>query len=136
VAKLSAIRTDLKRAEEGTWVPFAEGIEVCIASLNTERFKAARRRLLKPHVRELRAGTAEAGERILELIKPAVARFIVVDWRNLQDDEGEPIPYSPEKCLELFHDPTLQDFYAWVLNTAGESELFRQELLDDAEKNS
>ena len=136
MAKLSAIRTDLQRAENGTWVPFAEGIEVCIASLNSERFKAARRRLLKPHLRQLRAGTGEAGEKILELIKPAVARFIVVDWRNLQDDDGRPIPYSADKCLELFGDPTLQDFYAWVLNTAGESELFRQELLDDAEKNS
>jgi hypothetical protein len=31
------------------------------------------------------------------------ARTVVAGWSGILDDKAEPIPFSPEACLELFH---------------------------------
>ena len=68
--------------------------------------------------------------------KEAIAHTIVLGWRNLEDDNGNSIPYSPEKALEFLKDPEMLDFYNWVLLTANNAELFRKQFDAESEGNS
>jgi len=58
----------------------------------------------------------------------------LVGW-NIEDDDGKAVPYSPEKAMEYMRHPKLPDLCPFVLESAGETDAFRQELLEDAEKN-
>ena len=134
MAKLGEIKTDMDKAQQGVWQPYILDIELLIASINNPKYKQERSRLIKPHQRRIRSGEMSA-EKVLEILKPAVAKHLLLDWKNIEDDNGQPIPYSPEKVLELFNDPTLSDLYDFVLETAGEKELFRKELQQESAKN-
>lgn len=135
MAKISSIKTDLKKAESGVWIPFGSGIELCIASTNTPEFRQARTKLLKPHARLIRAKLLSFEEAI-NVLKPAYAKHVLVGWKNIEDENGSDIPYSPEKALEFFNDKSLSTLFDFVLETANEEELFRLEDMDDAVKNS
>lgn len=135
MAKITAIMTDLNKVANGVWVPYAEGIELCIAGQNNEAYKKKRNLLMKPHLKQSRAKALTADD-VLDIIKPAVAEHLLVGWRNIEDETGNPIPYSTEKALEFFKNPALSDLYNFVLETAGESDIFKRELLEDAEGNS
>jgi hypothetical protein len=134
MAKLSSIKTDLSKVADGVWVTYGDtDIELLIASTESRPYKRARDRLMKPHLRQVRKRMT--GEEILDVIKPAVAKHILLDWRNLQDDDGQLISYSPEKAMEFFENPALGDFYTFILEVAGETAMFRQQDLEDAAGN-
>jgi hypothetical protein len=134
MARLKAIRTDLDKIEDGIWVDYIEDIKLCVASVNNKAYREHKDRLLRPHLRQLRA--KEIGsDQVLEIIKPAVAHHILKGWANIQNDQGADIPYSPETALEFFRDPTMRDFYDRVLEVAGEVNNYRGELLEDARGN-
>jgi len=135
MAKITEIRTDMEKAENGVLVDYAAGIKLRIASINGAKYKKHRSRLLKPHLRQVRTKKLSADE-VLEIIKPAVANHVLVGWENLEDEAGNEIPYTPEKALEFLKDPTLSDLYNFVLEIAGENEVYRHELTEEAEGNS
>jgi hypothetical protein len=134
MAKLKAIRTDLGKIEDGVWVDYIDDVKLCIASVNSKAYREHKDRLLRPHLRQLRAKEIQA-DQILEIIKPAVAAHILKGWKNIQNDLGAEIPYVPETALEFFKDPAMADFYGYVLEVAGEVNNYRQELLEDARGN-
>lgn len=134
MAKLKAIRTDLDKIEDGVWVDYIDDVKLCIASVNSKAYREHKDRLLRPHLRQLRAKEIQA-DQILEIIKPAVAHHILKGWKNIQNDQGAEIPYAPETALEFFRDPEMGDFYGFVLEVAGEVNNYRQELLEDARGN-
>jgi hypothetical protein len=135
VAKLQLIRTDLDKTEDGVWVKYLDDVELCIASVNNKAYREACERLWRPHLREMRMKQMST-QAIAELTKPAVAQHLLKGWKNIQDDDGAEIPYSPQKALDLLRDPALQDFYNFVVDVAAEAQNYRQELLEDSEKNS
>jgi hypothetical protein len=134
MAQLKILRTDLNKSEDGVWVDYVEDVRLCIASVNSKAYREHKDRLLRPHLRQLRAKELP-GEQVLEIIKPAVAYHILKGWKNVQDDHGAEIPYAPQTALEFFQDPTMQDLYTFVLEIAGEVSNYRQELLEDARGN-
>jgi len=135
MAKITEIMSDMEKVEKGVWVDYAAGIKLCIASINNTQYKKARSRLLKPYLRQVRAKAMNA-EEILDILKPAAAKYLLIDWKNIEDEEGNLVEYSYEKALEFFKEPALSDLYNFVLETAGENEVYRQELVEDAEGNS
>jgi hypothetical protein len=134
MARLRAIRTDQQKAEAGVWVPYAEDIEVCVASLNSKTYQDHRERLMAPHLKMARAKRMSP-EQVLEIVRPAVAKHLIRDWKNIQDDDGVDIPYSPQKAEEILSDPGMLDFYDFILDAAGNVTLFRQEMLEDGRGN-
>src|SRR5690606_17282659 len=106
MAKLSALKLDTKKEIEGVWVPYRDtGVELKIASLNNPEYERMSRSLTSKFRRTRgreQARSLTSWEQ-LRLIIPAVARFILLDWKNLED-EGEdgkvvPIPYSEKKAI-------------------------------------
>ena len=134
MAKISSVKLDMDKVEKGVWHDYAEGIRLCIASISNNEYKKARDKLLASHLRQIRARTLTSDE-VLDILKPAVAKHLLVNWSSIEDETGKTIPYSYEKALEFFNDPALSDFYSFVLDTAGENSAYRQELIEDAEKN-
>lgn len=134
MGKMSSIKQDLNLESDGVWMMFEEGIEVKIASINNVRFKDRLKRITKPHLEQLRRGIAPDG---LEdkLWKQAGAHEIVRDWRNIQDDEGNEVVYSPEQCLEYFSQDAYREFFNFVVRSANASTVFRVRQESQAEGN-
>ena len=126
MAKITQIMADMEKVENGQWVPYAAGVKLLIANINNSRYREARQIILQPHRRALRGGNLSSDD-ILDLLKPAVAKHILLGWKNLEDDKGKPIAYSATKALEFFENPALADLYNFVLEVAGEVEFFRME---------
>lgn len=135
MAKLTAIKADLDKVEHGVWTRYELGIELLVANINSKPYRRARDAILRPHLRQIRSRQLSNDE-IVDLLKPAAAKYLLLGWKNIEDDHGVAIPYSPEMALEMFEDRALHQFYLDVLELAGETDQYRESLLEDAEKNS
>ena len=135
MAKITAVMTDLSKAEKGVWADYAEGIQLCIASIDNPEYKKRRAAILKPHQRERRTGSIN-NETVLDMLKPAIAKHVLVGWKNIEDESGKPLEYSAETALEFLRDPALSDLYYFVLEIAGEAGMYRRGILEESVKNS
>jgi|TARA_R100000501_G_C2618568_1_gene112040 hypothetical protein len=134
MAKLNSVALNPESSVEGIWVTYMYDIELKIARLGNSKYKEYAAKLLAPFVRESR-GKVLPDERLEKVTKPAVANCILVDWRNIQNDDGTEFEYSPEKALEILSDDKYVDLYEFVMLTSGNSEIFRAELQEDSAGN-
>lgn len=127
------LRTDLNKEQEGTWVDIGKGARLKIARIGNPAYKETFRRLTKPYQRQMRTGNLpdEVAEKILAR---CLAESVLVGWEGLEMD-GEPIQYSRKAAMDLLMNPQLKDFRDLVTELANEVELFRQEEMEEAEKN-
>lgn len=58
---------------------------------------------------------------------------VVVGWENMEDREGNPIPYSKQAALKLFAD--LPDLFRRVVKESQEMDLFRRIVVEEEAKN-
>lgn len=135
MAQLSSIMLDLDKVEGGRECKHPSGVVCVIANIHSRPYREAREAALKPFVREIRSG-AMTNEQISEKIKPVVAKHLLLGWKNLTDEAGNEIPYSPEKASQYFNDPAFAAFYAWVLDEAGETAAYHEQVMEDGVKNS
>jgi len=132
--KLSELRTDVSKSEEGVWCDVGEGFAIKVARIGHPKYQAYIAKLTKPHTRQIRR--QGIGAPILrDIQRKATAKYLLLDWRNLHDDDGNEIPYSETKALELLSDPQYDEFLELVLEYAQDTEIFRAEDEADAEKN-
>jgi len=122
----------LKATTEGVWVDCGSDLRLKVARLGSPAYEEEIRKLAKPFMRQMRLGTMNI-EDMENLAKKAVAKHILQDWENLEDEIGKPIEFSKEKALELFD--TYPDFYSIVKDVAGEAEIFRQDEMEESGKN-
>lgn len=133
MADLKRIKVDNEKIESGVWVDYVEDIQLCIANINNPAYKEARKKALKPHLRQMRLGKIES-DQVLDILKPAVAKHVLLGWKNIEED-NKPLEYSSQKALELFKDPEMFTFFDFVLETASENEFFKQDMVEDGVKN-
>lgn len=127
MAKLNDVRIDPNLEVEGVWIHWAAGIEFKLARIGNPKFKDAMRRRGAPYKRRIN-NDAELQERIMRECIPGT---IILDWRNIEDDNGSPLPYSDEACLKMMKDPTLEQLFQWVVLTANTHTLFSQAARDE-----
>ena len=125
MGRLSQIRNDVDAMVHGVWVPFEAGIRLKIARLWNEQHARCMAKLNDEKMDRLRSDKdKKQAER--DIMRESVARTILLDWENLEDDDGQAIPYSADKALELFNDPRYRDFYDFVIETAMQRHLYRE----------
>lgn len=134
MAKLNAIATDMEKAESGVWLGYDSGIEIKVARWGNKKHQQYTQQLLKPHLSVVRGKNAEP-TLLDDIDRQAAAKYVLLDWKNIQDDNGLDIPYSAEKALEIFRDPAFEDFYRFVVSVSMNRENYRLDLQKDAEKN-
>ena len=117
----------MNAVDAGVWVNKCfDDLDVKVASIDSRKYTDALRVALKPYQRTLKN---MSNEQFAEIQNKIAAKYLLLDWRNLIGDDDQPIPYSPEKALELLNDPEMADFRELILNLSSESELFRKEAL-------
>jgi hypothetical protein len=127
--KISDFLRDEEREEGGVWVEIAEGLEIKIAALGSVKFEQHLRRISKRHRVAARRGVLSE-ETAEDLMKQAMARHVVLDWRNLQDEDGSDVPYSEAAALEYLR--SSRKFFRLVRDIATDEATFRA----DAEEAS
>ena len=83
------LRLNLTR--EATWLDLALGVRVKVEPLTTAIMVAAR---TDPAVRAIAPGTPD--DSIAVTFAKAIAARAIVDWDGVGDEDGAPIPASPE----------------------------------------
>ena len=74
------------------------------------------------------------------IISELLHEAILLDWENFEDNDGNPIPYSPEMAETLCTDPQyrpFQDAVVWASNTLDNVRTEdKEELAGNSEKSS
>lgn len=136
MAKIGTMMSDSKKESDGVWLRYRDtDVKMRIARIGNPRFEAEQRRL-KREAREQHDGGELSERQARDIIAPAVAEFIVLDWENLENEDGSKIPYSREKCVELLRNPELHDLYDWIVASASNRDNYAKSVARAAAKNS
>ena len=134
MANINRIKTDCEKEANGVWVDFSLGIRLKIARARNPAYRELMNKLVEPNRQDIRDDEVDA-EVLLEILKEVRSKTILLDWENIDDAEGNPIPYSSGKALEFFKDPELKDFYTFVFVTSENMENYKKDLVKGSEKN-
>lgn len=140
--KLSSFRTDLDLELSGRWVQFGDEdekgkcIELKIARLGNKNYERQLGMLKRSDLKKIMRRRGRIDINALEpYMKESMAVHVLLDWKNIQDEKGKTIPYSPEKALELFNDHSLREFYEFVRDEAQDVEEYRAGVAEDSAGN-
>ena len=122
--KLSQLQVDVDLATGGTWCDFARGVRFLIASTGSHKFKRAR--FLAEDDPSDRDPNALYNKSMLR----AIAEHVWLGWEGLDDEDGKPIPYSPEKAYEILCNPGYFQVLDFVLAKAQDVEQFKAKAQD------
>lgn len=132
--KLNAILSDVGLERDGVWASL-QGIRFRVRHAAGPAFERAYDRIVEPFRREVRAGTATP-EQLHEINVAVAAEYIVADWSDMEDEEGRPIPFSPEKAREIFRREDARGVLGFVQVVARDEALFRAKLDSESLGNS
>lgn len=112
----SVFGTDSSLETEGIKLDYGDygAVWVARAGGKNKAFSDAMERRLRPYRSGIQLGTVD-NEVVEKITRECFAEFVVLDW-DFVDENGEPIPYSPEKCAELFEQ--YPDFFNEIMQQA------------------
>lgn len=102
---------DDDKAKNGVWIPYKTA-KICIASMNSERYRQARALLSKKYPTQ-ESLESEAAQLALEEL---IAKHILVGWQGMTE------PYTFENAKKALR---LRGFREWVAGIATEDDHFR-----------
>lgn len=127
--RISLTKTDESLERDGTWVGIRYGIEVLVARMGNPRAEAWRANL-SPEDRKILdrvKSYVEAPQfyerqikRAGEIMRDCIAETVLLGWRNIEDDEGEGIPFSVENAKALLTE------YDWFYEDVQEAATTRE----------
>lgn len=132
--KISNFRMDTKKENDGVWVQAGAGLELLVARITATKYEEFIKAKAKPFGRMLRSHADLMSGELDDVVKEGVSKFILLGWKNLQDDNGNDIVYSQAKALELLS--AYPDLYRMVVDFASDAALFRAESKESALGNS
>ena len=132
--KLGDIKNNTTTEVEGVWMAYGGGMEIKLARMSNPKFEEYLRKLLRPF-RSKVADNSIADDTIEEMTNKALARYVLLNWKGLEDDEGTEVPYSEKKALELLSDKDFRDFNKDVQRMSMDRTAYRQEGIDDESGN-
>lgn len=120
--------TDAKKEAEGvevTFPPNADGTVptflIAATSKSNQKYAKALEQATKPYRRNMDAMKPETAE---ALYKDVFVKTVLKGWKNVQDRDGNELPYSQANALKLFED--LPRLYDDLNSRAGSIDLFRE----------
>lgn len=131
MAKLSKIKRDTNLAEQGVWVNnVLDDVCVKVAAMNNKKYTEEIQRLMKPHQRSYR-NNPSFNDIFLDLQNKAMAKAVLLDWKNVENEDGTPLLYSETAAYNLLKDPENKEFRDLVISLSEENEVFRKEVQED-----
>jgi len=129
-----AFQSDPDKEVMGGWTTLKVGgdeMQIKLARTGNANSQNLLRTLLKENERALEPNDDEANKLFLELTKEVMAKYIVIDWKDVLVD-GKKFPHSESNCLILLE---YVDFYRAVERAAGDFNVFRAKVNDKILKN-
>lgn len=112
------------------------GINLRIARMGNPRYDEEIIRLSSEVAMELGVDPENIpDDKLFEMVKRAAAKCILLGWKNMDDEDGKPIKYSPEKAYEFFTDENLKDMYKFVIMHSKMMENYRRKKVKSSAKN-
>ena len=141
--KLHAIRRN-DHSTQGLWWDYERGERVSepnerlcvrIAERDNPQHRASLARLQLDYAEKLRAGGDIAVAAWNKIQTRAMAEAILMDWVNVDDDDGEPMAYTADAGEKALADKSLWPFRNFVEDTAGIVRGYRIEQEAEAKGN-
>lgn len=117
----------LNLSTEPRWLDLGHGVRLLVEPLTTAIMLAARG---DPTI-VAAAGDADgsaSNEDLARIVAKAVARIVVKDWEGVGDEDGQPLPLTPEGIDALLE--------LWPIFEAFQTKYIAGALILDAEKNA
>jgi hypothetical protein len=117
----------LNLSNEPCWLDLGHGVRLLVEPLTTAIMLAARS---DPTIISA-AGDAEgsaSNDDLARIVAKAVARIVVKDWDGVGDENGKPLPLTPEGIDALLE--------LWPIFEAFQTKYIAGALILDAEKNA
>jgi hypothetical protein len=117
----------LNLSTEPRWLDLGHGVRLLVEPLTTAIMLAARS---DPTIIAA-AGDADgspSNDDLARIVAKAVARIVVKDWEGLGDEDGKPLPLTPEGIDALLE--------LWPIFEAFQTKYIAGALILDAEKNA
>lgn len=119
----------LNLSNEPRWLNLGHGIRLLVEPLTTAIMLAARS---DPTILAAAQGPEPGDERsnddLARIVAKAVARIVVKNWEGVGDENGEPLPLTPEGIDALLE--------LWPIFEAFQTKYIAGALILDAEKNA
>ncbi len=135
MAKLNALKSDVATEAGGVWVHYLAGVELLIARLGHPTYRAYIEKHSRIHRRLIRSETDEGRAKLDDIVRWAVSKFVLIGWRNIEDDDGQPIEYSAQAAYGFLGQEELRDLYDFVVEFAKERQNYNDEADEAGLKN-
>ena len=119
--KLSDLKVDAAKVEQGAWVeniPDMGDLRLKVRGINNADWRRIQTMMIQSVPRSKRVNgriVADEQDRIMSICLQSAG---LLDWENLQGDDGAPVAYSKEKAAELLTKPEYRAFRDGVLYAA------------------
>lgn len=128
--KIGSLKTDLAKAEAGIWIgdiPDMGDLRLKVRPTGNPDYRRVYAKLVETTPRHAKRGGVIVDHKIkADLSARTLADTVLLDWEGLEDDDGKPLPYSPELAKTLLLDPEMtafRDAVAWAGGVAEEETL-------------
>jgi hypothetical protein len=125
--KLNAAYANAARRDEGDWVteiPEMQDLHLRVRGTGNADYRLMQENLLKSvPKKERRAGLLPATQD--RILAELAVENLLLDWRNLTDNDDAAIPYSKEKARELLFNPNYHALLmavAWAATVVAEED--------------
>jgi hypothetical protein len=117
----------LNLSNEPRWLDLGHGVRLLVEPLTTAIMLAARSDPAIVAVAVDAEGDA-SNDDLARIVAKAVARIVVKDWEGVGDEDGEPLPLTPDGIDALLE--------LWPIFEAFQTNYIAGALILDAEKNA
>jgi hypothetical protein len=115
---------------KGRWVSIGKGARIKVARSGNAEAQKYFEHLYEPYAEAARKNMLEKSV-VEDITRKVIAHKILVDWEGIEED-GEPVPYSPEKAEEYLHSDNFMEF---VLSCSRDYEKYKAHVERDREEN-
>lgn len=127
--KLSSLRLS-DHQTKGIWFVYQEGIEFLIARLGNREYTKYLRAIGKPHSAQIRHDVLD--DEVLEgLSREAIAHTVLLDWKNVEDDNGQPLKYTPAIGEKVLNDDEFDHIYKFIVTCASQQEVYQRRMMEE-----
>jgi hypothetical protein len=120
---LTKYKTDEVAETDGKWFDLGDNVQVKVVRMDNPQARKLRNQLNRPY-----QGRTIPEDKLDDIINKVMAQTVVKDWKNVTDENGNEVPFTPETAFRLFK--KFPDFRDDVGAFAADREQFRADALE------
>ena len=107
--KLSEMRVNSDAIENGRWVALVvfPGAEVKVRGMKSKGYRRELQRVVTNLPMQDKMRLSEDPDITDRIDIQMVSSYLLLDWRGIEDDNGDPVPFSADRAKELLSDPDM-----------------------------